>query len=480
MRTWIGFLTVLFAAALLWGCGNRPFSGFDGGGDDGGTLGDSTTPGFGDSGPTGGDGGPCVNLQCQQTCAATQISGYVYDPKGTVPLYNVYVYVPNAPLSPIASGPTCTACQAPASGNPVVAATTDETGHFVLTNVPDGKDIPLVLQLGKWRRHVTLPNVQPCVDNHYNTKASPKDTSVESVLRMPKKQHEGSPDDNIPLIAVTTGECDYGECFLLNTIGIDTTEFNVNGRVQIYDGNYGETAYPHSYGNALTNLYNSASTINKYDLIFVSCECSTYDRGQGYANIQSYLNSGGRFFGTHYNYNFFANTTQCANSYADATCKGPTDFNSVAEWMGDGAADYYSQPFYIDQTFPKGKSLAQWLYNLEGGTLGQIALYDTRSDVNKLTTGKATRWIYSDTPGGNASTAYSTLYLSFNTPVTAQPANQCGRAVFSDVHVAGSSTGFCQNMSASYKPNLDALEFLFFDLSSCVQNDSQPPIEPPH
>ncbi len=190
------------------------------------------------------------------------------------------------------------------------------------------------------------------------------------------------------------------------------------------------------------------------------------------------MNGGGRFFGTHYMYNFFASASQCANSYSDPTCKGPADFNSVAEWRGDTGGTYGSAPFIIDQTFPKGASMAKWINNVQGGTLGQLALYETRQDVNLITNGKATRWIYTDTPGGNATSSYSTVYLSFNTPVTQTVQNQCGRAVFSDVHVAGTSTGFCQNGSTLYNANLAALEFLFFDLSSCVQDDSQPPIIP--
>jgi hypothetical protein len=470
-------LGFFFLAATLIACGGNSSGFTDGGGADGGsgdgTISDAPIT-FGDTGPKG-DGGGCVNLQCQQTCASTQISGYVYDPRGKLPLYNVFVYVPNAPLDPITDGPVCTACQAPASGNPVVSATTDETGHFVLPNAPDGDNIPLVLQLGKWRRHVILPHVTACQDNRYNTKANPKDTTAESFLRMPKKQHEGSPDDNIPLIAVTTGECDYGECFLLNTIGIDVSEFNTGGRVQIYDGEYGETAYPHSYGNALTNLWDSQTNINKYDIIFASCECSDPDRGTGYTNIHNYLNNGGRFFGTHYMYNFFASSSQCAG---DTSCKGPSDFNSVASWNG-GNYDNDSPPYYVDQTFPKGVSMAKWLVNVGTSTTqGRIDnLYELRHDVDAITQNKATRWLYS---GSQNSTPYKTLYMSFNTPVNNQPANQCGRAVFSDVHVAGSSSGFCATQDQNYLPNLNALEFLFFDLSSCVQNDTQPPIPPPH
>ena len=472
-----GLALVLFAV----GCGSTS-SNFGDGGADGGDLDSTFAPdnpfGQTDGGP--GEGG-CVNLQCQQTCSTTSISGYVYDPKGTVPLYNVYVYVPNAPLDPIPTGVTCTQCQAPASGSPVVSATTDETGHFSIPNAPDGDNIPLVMQLGKWRREITLPHVSKCQDNRYNTKTNPKDTTVESLMRMPKKQKEGSPNDNIPQIAVTTGSCDYTECFLLNTVGIDTSEFAKGGRVNIYDGSGGETSYPYSYGSAVTNLYDKLSTLMTYDIVLNSCECGTEDRGTGYGNVESYLNSGGRFFGTHYMYNFFASASECAlGFYPDPTCKGPSDFNGVAQWVGDSGGKYTSAPFLIDQSFPKGASLAKWVNNIEGGTLGQLNLYETRYDVNLVTTGKATRWIYTDTPGGNASSAYSTLYLSFNTPTTQPVQNQCGRAVFSDVHVAGTSSGFCQNPSPSYQPNLDALEFLFFDLSSCVQNDSQPPVPPPH
>lgn len=464
---------IAFALLALIACGGN------GGGSGSGANGDGG-PGF--QFGEGGSGVPmgCVNLECQQHNRGTQITGTIYDPKGTVPLYNVFVYVPNAPLDAITTGPVCTPCQAPASGKPLTMATTDETGHFTLVNVPDGDDIPLVIQLGKWRRRLTLPHVTNGKVNTYNTKLDVHDTTSEALMRLPKKQAEGSPDDDIPLIAVTTGACDYGECFLLNTIGIDQTELEAGGRVRIYDGVGGETAYPHAYGNSLADLFEKPEVLAQYDTVFVSCECSTYDRGTGYANIENYLNSGGRFFGTHYAYNFFANQTQCAAGGADGTCNGPSAFNSVAQWKGDDGSTFYAPPYLIDQSFPKGQSFATWLQDLQGGTPGQIELNDTRGDVDMVAPSQATRWIYTQMPQANGATTYSTLYMTFNTPLGQPEGSQCGRAVFSDVHVAGITTGFCQNPDPAYATNSNALEFLFFDLSSCVQNDTKKPITPPY
>jgi hypothetical protein len=53
----------------------------------------------------------CTGLECLQVgCTlggTTSVTGTVYDPAGKNPLYNVVVYVPNAPLSAITTGPTC-------------------------------------------------------------------------------------------------------------------------------------------------------------------------------------------------------------------------------------------------------------------------------------------------------------------------------------------------------------------------------------
>jgi hypothetical protein len=109
------------------------------------------------------------------------VTGKVFTPNGRLPLYNAIVYVPNAELSPIASGATCEKCGA-VTGAPVVTALTDHTGKFVLRNVPVGTNIPLVVQIGKWRRRVVLPEVKECTETAL--------TDPE-LTRLPKKQSEG-------------------------------------------------------------------------------------------------------------------------------------------------------------------------------------------------------------------------------------------------------------------------------------------------
>ena len=229
----LGALTL--AVGLGPGCGGGNDSSFpnDAGGDTTSADSGNDTDIIGDSGPgfTGlGDGSTGVNTQCNTNWCLkrvscpnggdTTVSGIVYDPAGKVPLYNALVFVPNEDLKPITSGPSCDRCDGSSnvySGAPVTYAQTNYKGEFTLHNVPVDDHVPLVVQLGKWRREKMAASngefvqltvkVAACTSNDY----TPTDKHLEykDLTRLPKSHNEG----NIPKIAITTGALDSMECW---------------------------------------------------------------------------------------------------------------------------------------------------------------------------------------------------------------------------------------------------------------------------
>lgn len=397
--------------------------------------------------------GPCVGLKCQQRACAgsktTSLSGSVYDPAGRVPLYNVIVYVPNAPLDPMPKGVSCDKCGTITSGAPIVTALSDSTGKFELKDVPVGKNIPLVMQVGKWRRKVVIPEVKECVDNPITDK---------NLTRLPKNRKEG----DLPQMALVTGGCDELEC-LFRKIGIDDSEYTPGGgagAMHLYKGQGGGTI------SGITDaqpFWSNQTTLKNYDMVILSCECSEYPTNKGTDSLNAmfaYANAGGRIFASHYHYTWFKN--------------GPPDWQKTATWGGSGIG--LTGSYTVDMTFPKGKAFGEWLVSTGASTTaGQITLNSVKNDVGVINPMTSTRWIYSPSPE-------SVKYYSFNTPVNKPIESQCGRSVFSDIHVSNESGGGSFPVGCStgdLTPQEKALEFLFFDLSSCIQKDGDPPRPPP-
>src|SRR6185312_9897996 len=161
-------------------------------------------------------------------------------------LYNVAVYIPNQSLAALPEGVSCQKCDGTASGQPIASALTDATGHFTMDNPPVGQNIPMVIQVGKWRREVIIPNVTRCTDNVIT------DVNLE---RLPANQSEG----HLPLIALTTGHSDALEC-LLRKIGISDSEFTPDsgtGRVHLYYGG-GDLSNPSGSGAGASSLVSGA------------------------------------------------------------------------------------------------------------------------------------------------------------------------------------------------------------------------------
>jgi len=410
----------------------------------------------------GADAGrPCTNLCLQQNaCDAgvrTSVSGTVFAPTDPAlygaadPLSGAFVYVPNAAVQPFSPGVACEKCSASVSGDPLVSTTTAVNGTFVLHDVPCGANIPLVIQLGRWRRQISIPNVACCG----NTALTAAQT------RLPRTQGEGHPNDNIPLFAVTTGSADNLEC-ILPKIGIAASEFTKptgTGRVRMYRDN---GVNPFGGLPAATTLYNTPGELAKYDVVIADCVGSEQTRTTAQrSNIESYANGGGRMFTSHFGYVWLYDQP-AANS-----------FTATATW-NPGQANPPDQDGYIDVSFVKGQTFAQWIaaVNAQAVTstpaVPRIRVNTVRRDFDAVNA-PAERWVFG-TRNGSAVAGNNPaipLQYAFNTPLAAAQADKCGRVLFSDFHVSSGGT-FPNCTAGPMTPQEKVFEYLIFDLTSCV------------
>jgi hypothetical protein len=476
-------------------------SGAGGIGDAGGTGGIRSTGGITSAGGVTSPGGACDGS------LNTTISGVIYDPAGTNPLYNVIVSIPSAALDPIPTGAvTCASCEAQVSGQPIATALTDANGHFVLNHVPWGTDVPLVMQLGKWRRQVTIPSTlitHQCADNPI------AETRPVTLLRLPRNIHDG--DNNglytsIPRIAIAAGHAQNTantpitderlQC-LLRRIGVDASEFTLpsgSGSVHLYNQSRSSdtcnqvSGITGTFPDATANLWDSQAHLNQYDVILLNCGGAVTDptttAGQAFIPnpasvnlMKAYLNAGGRVFAEHYHWAWIRSSTGYPSPFGQ----------EVATWnTGTGVIGTTARDTLIDQSFPKGIAFASWLSNV-GATANPGHL--TLSSGVKLTAidqikPPSQRWIYEPAniaaPTGSA---VYTHYFSFNTPIGAAQSAQCGKFVYTALHVTDSATtdfpgdpdtgagnvfpGCCYARSG-LSPQEKAMEFMIFDMFACA------------
>ena len=415
---------------------------------------------------------PDADLRCHvDTCSGpgTSISGKVYDPAGKNPIPHAFVFVPTDPggaipaISPGAK--TCDSCSLPI-GSYVAATMSDATGSFSLHGVPTGTHVPLVVQIGKWRREVFVSTTS-C----QNTVLPASDT------KLPASQAQG----DMPSMALLTGGLDDLGCFLFR-MGIEASEYTApraGGRVDVYQGlslsgTNGPALSTGTAGNCTNTscpLWSSKTSLESYDIVLLACEGDTFDGtvdaggvlNGGASNVTAvgkqamhdWLGEGGKVFATHYHYTWFMN--------------GPADFQGVASWKGYSLGTGTGSDAIVT-AFPKGQDFRTELADAgalqASGNLGLTGLADSVGSVNA----PALAWIR------DPSTT-DTKYLTFTTPV----GGTCGKAAFSDLHAGGAPSGdipgSCKSQGLSAQEK--AMELLFFDLSACVSDDSMAPPGPP-
>lgn len=423
----------------------------------------------------GSDGGSsCTGLQCQIVSCdgglTTTVTGVALDPAGLNPLYHAYVYVPaTTPLPALPQGAQADACGGGGNLPPSVTfALTGPDGKFSLTGVPSGASIPIVVQVGKWRRMVMV-NVPACTTT----------ALTAAQTRLPRNQSEG----DIPHLAIVTGGCDPMEC-LLTRIGIDSKEFQdpgKGGRVDYYEAG----GFPLQWGTNPPpgNLLGSTATLAKYDLVMLPCDCGDEYGGPNawwaqpiknggfgatqtwHQNLVTYTTGGGRLFTSHYGREWMEGGL---SNY-------PQPFPGVANWLKDGTGSGPDPAIgNVDQSFQRGKDFATWL-KLTGAssTLGQITISPTRWDVSSVTAASQ-QWVqYASGTKGPAD-------FTFNTPLGVPANQQVGRVMYTDMHLAttnGAPAYFPAECPVSALTAQEkAAEFLLFDLGACLQ---QLPPAPP-
>jgi hypothetical protein len=353
-----------------------------------------------------------------------------------------------------------------------VRAITGSDGKFTLTNVPVGANIPLVIQVGRWRRQITINNVPACVTTQLTAEQT----------RLPRTKAEG----DIPKLALTTGDADSLEC-LLRKVGIDESEITLptqNGRVHFYRSNgsqYFEQGYNGMMGNNNSRRFPDAATLwddqarlDTYDAILLSCEGgggestdNAMSRQSARTKVKSYLDRGGRAFASHWHHQWVHH--------------GPGDLPTVATF--DHRDDLANSVADINTAFPKGAAFAQWLVNAGSAQpVGKISLTEVQHTVTAADPNKTTTWIsipQPKLPNGNNVNVPSIQYFTANTPVEKPAAEQCGRIVVSDLHVSGNVNGdtypaICNNNALTDQEK--ALIFMLFDLTACVTDDTPPPV----
>jgi hypothetical protein len=415
-----------------------------------------------------GGGAGCAGVECEESgCddAETRISGVVLDPSGQLPIYNALVYIPSGDVPELMAGAVCDRCDN--DGVPSVAsAVTGVDGSFVLEGAPVGEDIPLVIQLGKWRRQITVPVVEACMERPLDAEQT----------RLPRSRAEG----DIPRIAIVAGSQDELEC-LPRRLGIADSEYTLqsgSGRINLFAGggnaSPGITKYAATLNEgatlpAATQLWSSLATLEPYDLVLLGCEGGTVVNEKPLSARQAmydYASKGGRVLATHWQHVWLS--------------EGPPPLPNIATWEnqpdpGDGSGD--PVPGTVNTSFAKGQAFADWLVEVGASeTAGTLAVPYPHDNVGTINESLAREWLSVAT--GSTGSSRAIQHLSATAPIDAPAAEQCGRFALSALHLvsdeisAGPKPPFPNNCATGELSDIEkAAAFQLFELASCIGPD---------
>jgi hypothetical protein len=244
-------------------------------------------------------------------------------------------------------------------------------------------------------------------------------------------------------------------------------------------------------------LWDSTADLMEHDLVVLSCEgaetANLTDPNR--QSLSDYAGAGGRVFASHFHYSWFNRGVFAADNLAMWT-PGAQIIDDTKSFPGDIVTTLWS-----GKPFPEGQALDQWLGVVGALTNGELFIWFARNNAVVTAANTPSQpWITLDptTPDPGA-----TMYFSFDTPIGKSPA--CGRVVYSDLHVSGGPDKNAPGVPPDYPamvtmgrggrgggggggvggnapagivpsgcaahpltPQEKALEFMIFDLSSCL------------
>jgi hypothetical protein len=405
----------------------------------------------GGEGPDLVTGGNCTGLHCQiADCPAgsdTIVTGRLFAPNGRDPVPGAQIYVPDQGLAEFPNSVSCDLCN---DVDGAAASTrTAWDGTFTLPRVPAGASIPIVFQLGRFRR-VKYMEVDPCIQQ-----SPPADPNVQGV-RLPHRDAEGDAGDSIPKIAVGTGDYDQIEC-VLSRMGIE--------KFDLYSDRL--PGDPPPTIGTLDALLRDGNKLNGYNILVVNCTENEFQATVSdpavKKNLNDFVSKGGRLYITDWAYDVIEQVPE----FAPYVCFEPQSIGPIM--CGGGpqtptGAD--STDAYSNSALVKDDDMAQWLTQFPNviDNTRHVQVQYSFVIVNSVADAMiypTKTWV--EGPANQYGVRPMTVTFDYN---------MCGRVHYSTYNtepnaVVPDNIRF-PNCKPGFSPQERLLEYLVFEIATCI------------
>jgi hypothetical protein len=372
--------------------------------------------------------------------AHTTLTGTTLAPNGIDPIPHVRAYAA-IQINPYPAG-YCDKCSAPldpAYASAVSAA--DGTFSLDLDNVPYGATIDFAVQIGRFRKHTSIP-VTACAAG----------TVPAAAATLPGSSAAG----DIPKIAVSAGNQDHLDA-ILAALGI--TEYDCyEGRK---NGGSSTATCPLVAGKNIADVMSSPATLGTYEMVFLSCApgayahyATTYSTSTITQNTAAWVGAGGRMFATDTAYDWIEQPFPDAITFAGPTAAAGTPQPVDGANVGCSSGSTTAYAANVDDA-----ALAAWLKIVGFPQSPSVQIQGFIQPWSAMTQLASTSERIAD---GTFSSNPSVCSSSADIPLTTQfDVGSCGRVAYSSYHTLPSVNA--SNLAAQEK----IMEFLIFGVAGC-------------